>query len=956
MKKCFLGLVGFLVFELSFPALVQGGTIPSYSPLFASTSFQRSQKNGLTLHSTYLGGSATDDGYEPAMVMDRNGFIYVTGYTRSLDFPTTPGAFQETFSGMGTDRFITKYTPDLKTIVASTYLGGKGNETGMGIALDPEGHVYVAGYTSSSNFPTTDGCYDATPNGKTDVFVCMLSSDLSTLLASTLIGGSGEEGYDFPRIDMAIGPQGSVYVTGLTLSSNFPVTSQAFETKYQGSQDIFVCKLNAALTQLQASTYFGSSRNEWRPSIILDPEGNVYISGDTNGNDFPSTIDAYGPTYYGGGYDIFISRLSSDLSTLKNSTFFGTDREEDCLAMRWFKESVIVVGYTNSTRFPKTEGCFAPHYRGGDRDAIISRFSADLKELQASTYFGGSLDDVGQDLFIDNQNRIHMVGHSTSMDLTMLDMSIDADHNGGEDAFYVCLDWDLSVLLDATYLGGSRDERGQCILVDPLENVVLAGRTNSLDFPTNSQFPQPGFQGGDGDCFVARMEIGKANNESNRWVTHLTRKGSVFGSQIIVNNLSAETQELTLVPYTEQGVQLLPLELNLQAEEKIVSSPFELFKTNDVSHFRIQGSDSIKVSLSYALTSGHGASAHVNESTDSGLEFAFFPGQWDKVFDGMAIVNLSDTVSTVTVSQIQFDTVGTHDIDEISLEYGPYAKQLLVFADYFDAVENSQIRVRSSELTSLLFLRGTYADVNPGYLYQTRPIRMDENDLSQRWLPHVTPEDAVFETMIWISNFSSEPSSLTLVPFSKSGEQLSAQTFSLGANHILKKTPFELFQQSDVSHFMVESTLSHVTLGYQLKSGIGATGHVTDSDFRPVAAQQKVIVYPGEWDQIFDGMAWVNLSDQPAKVRAIQLDPMSKVVKDELIIDALQPNEKALVVFDSFFNDLAGCQIQFVSDQQACILFLRGTFPGVDPGFLYQVLPVGNEMENGIILKKSSTN
>ncbi len=284
------------------------------------TSNGKSQYKGL-IASTFLGGSNTDDDYEPSIVVDKSGNIYITGYTWSSNFPTTSGAYNENFNGGGTDRFVAKFDPDLQNLLASTYIGGSGNEYGMGLRVTDNGIVYIAGYTNSPDFPVTQGSYDETYNGARDGFVLALDSSLTTLISSTFFGGSGDEGYQWPRIDLIVDDNNNVYLTGITKSPDFPFTQGTYDSTYAGGSiggDVFVSKFDSDLTALLGSTYLGGNMDEWRVSITMDENLDIFICGETSSSNFPTTANAYDPNFNGGS-DIFISKFTNDLSTLSFS-------------------------------------------------------------------------------------------------------------------------------------------------------------------------------------------------------------------------------------------------------------------------------------------------------------------------------------------------------------------------------------------------------------------------------------------------------------------------------------------------------------------------------------------------------------------------------------------------------------------------------------------------------------
>jgi hypothetical protein len=204
-------------------------------------------------YSTYLGGSGDDEC--SSIVIDISGSVYVTGFTDSGNFPHTPGAFQTSQQG-GYDAFVTKLNAAGSALIYSTYLGGSDDDSGFSITADITGSAYVTGYTSSSNFPTTPGAFQAVLAGIENAYITKLNAVGTALVYSTYLGGNGEDSGDCIVIDGA----GNTYVTGGTSSTNFPVTSGAFQTTYQGGPgDAFVTRLNTTGTALVYSTYLGGS-------------------------------------------------------------------------------------------------------------------------------------------------------------------------------------------------------------------------------------------------------------------------------------------------------------------------------------------------------------------------------------------------------------------------------------------------------------------------------------------------------------------------------------------------------------------------------------------------------------------------------------------------------------------------------------------------------------------------
>lgn len=200
--------------------------------------------NGLTnlLASTFLGGYSNDFG--KAIAIDTGGNVYVTGETVSPNFPTTDSAYDTTYQRETKDIFVSKFNNQLTSLSASTFLGGDAHDYSKAIAIDAGGNVYVAGSTSSADFPATPGAYDTTPNGGSEVFVSKFNSGLTNLLMSTFLGGSRS---DYGNA-ITVTAGGSVYLTGETLSSDFPATPGAYDTSYHRCEDVFVSRFNVDLS------------------------------------------------------------------------------------------------------------------------------------------------------------------------------------------------------------------------------------------------------------------------------------------------------------------------------------------------------------------------------------------------------------------------------------------------------------------------------------------------------------------------------------------------------------------------------------------------------------------------------------------------------------------------------------------------------------------------------------
>lgn len=446
-------------------------------------------------YSTYLGGDMYNWGADIAV--DNQSFAYVTGYTASVDFPVTPGAFQTVFSG-SVDAFITKLSADGSSLIYSTYLGGSDSTNGYGIAVDAQGYAYVTGITSSIDFPVTPGSFQTTLQGTNCGFITKLAADGASLLYSTYLGGSMNN-YSY---SIAIDDQDCAYITGMTLSSDFPVTPGAFQPTYQGNACAFITKLAADGGSLLYSTYLGGSVYNGARSIVVDAQYSAYVAGATQSNDFPVTPDAFQTTMQG-SFSVFVTKFSGDGSSLLYSTYLGGSGTDISVRIAVNEQGyAYVTGYTNSTDFPVTPGAFQTTLAGVD-DAFITKFAADGKSLLASTYLGGSMDDFGNSIALDSLSRAYVTGRTASGDFPITPNVIPSSFSGGTDAFVSIFSADLSALYVSYFLGGNENDSGLGIAVGQDGVVYTTGATTSNNFPVTPGAFQTTFSGVS-DAYITR--------------------------------------------------------------------------------------------------------------------------------------------------------------------------------------------------------------------------------------------------------------------------------------------------------------------------------------------------------------------------------------------------------------------------------------------------------------------
>ncbi len=273
--------------------------------------------SGSIVYSTYLGGPDHNDGTVDIAV-DSSGHAFVTGSTRSFGFSTTPNAFQVAKPAFRA-AFVTKLSPDGSGLVYSTYLGGNHDTLGSGIAIDDSGHAYVAGKTTF-NFPTTPGAFRTANAGGYDAFITKFDPTGESLVFSTYLdGSSGDSGHVTVRI--AVDATDHVYVSGETLSTDFPTTPGALQGSNAGGRDCFVTKLTPSGSALVYSTYLGGSVRDVPFNLAVDAAGNVHLAGLAESADFPTANPVQ--AVFGGQADAFVATISSDGTSLLFSTFWG---------------------------------------------------------------------------------------------------------------------------------------------------------------------------------------------------------------------------------------------------------------------------------------------------------------------------------------------------------------------------------------------------------------------------------------------------------------------------------------------------------------------------------------------------------------------------------------------------------------------------------------------------------
>lgn len=363
------------------------------------------------LYSTFLGGRSLEYGY--AIAVDALGQAHVTGQTGSDDFPLK-NAHQSRKTGLN-NVFVTKLNAQGNGIIFSTYMGGERNDAGRGIALDPFGNVFVAGFTNSEQFPVLNAMQPKN-GGSSDGVIAKFSPE-GRLFFSTFLGGiSGDEIYA-----LAVDASGNAYVTGTTASPNL-ATANAAQPRVN-PRDAFAAKILSNGSALGYYTYLGGSGTDEGHAIAVDASGNAYVGGFAGSRNFPVTNGVV-QDKIAGNSDGFVTKVNEMGTAFVWSTYIGGTGVTPALEDEMVKgitvdadNCVYITGNTLSLDFPTNRATQVAH--GGKRDVFLSKLTSDAGQLIFSTLVGGSENDQSGGIAISPLRAMFVVGETFSTNYPM---------------------------------------------------------------------------------------------------------------------------------------------------------------------------------------------------------------------------------------------------------------------------------------------------------------------------------------------------------------------------------------------------------------------------------------------------------------------------------------------------------------------------------------------------------
>jgi len=541
--------------------------VDAHTVAFSVGSYDRARMlviDPVLLYSTYFGGDSGDIAW--AVKLDTNGFVYVAGQTFSSKFAnnvplSTPGVFQPDYQGgsLAGDAFVAKFDHLGQNLIYFTYLGGSANDRASSLAVDDLGHVYVAGYTDSTNFPTANALYPGISgklipqlgNYLVDAFVAELDGDGANLIYSTYLGG---DAVDIAN-GIAVDASGNTFVTGVTYSTNFPTTPDAVQKQFQATNsafsafinaNAFVTEIGAGGTSLVYSSFLGGTNYDVGTAIAIDHATNIYVTGYTASTNFPTANAIYqqidqtnfagttnqviltnlvngfslnGATTNGSGaFDAFVVKFARSFTNRVYSTLLGGTNNDLAYAIAADDSgAAYVTGWTVSTNFPDT--VTITNLQNGLTNNLSFGFAVVTNvfltqitwngtnaNIGYSAIFGGTgfAIDIGYGVALDPTGNVFVTGGTSATNFPTLNVPgyLHAANSGKSDAFVTAFNTNASALLYSTCLGGRDNDFGYGIAADTT-NVYVVGQTLSSDFPTASALHST--RNGTNDAFLAAI-------------------------------------------------------------------------------------------------------------------------------------------------------------------------------------------------------------------------------------------------------------------------------------------------------------------------------------------------------------------------------------------------------------------------------------------------------------------
>ncbi len=459
-----------------------------------------------------------------ATTHDKAGNLYAGALLSDVGWPTTTGAYQEKPSALA-DVGINKYNATGTALLYSTYYGGWDADNVHAMIVNDNDELIIAGHTTSTNLPTTTGCYDSTYNGAADIFVARFGQGGDQLLAATYIGGSNLDGEDITSsrsfsdvpevispLEIAISATGDTWVVSRTNSNDFPVTANAFQTRNGGEYDGIVFSLNTNCSRLIYSSYIGGSGNDGCFNAVINSEGNIVMCGNTQSDNFPATAGVLHGMAPGGSWDGFVAIVNTQTGALMQSTYLGTPEMDKAFRLQVDAEDNVFVLGTTQGDYP-----IAPNvYHMPGTTMFIDKLSPTLTRSLLSTRFGNA---AGRGLMTPSAFLYDICGNVyVTVFNAQNNMPVTEDaYETAPRSFWFCVFKPAFTDLHyASYFGSTQGDHAEYGIhrFDRQGIVYQAICTNNANFPTtpNAVFPSKKNTGVDNLSFKFDFQIPIVNS------------------------------------------------------------------------------------------------------------------------------------------------------------------------------------------------------------------------------------------------------------------------------------------------------------------------------------------------------------------------------------------------------------------------------------------------------------
>jgi len=438
---------------------------------------------------TYMGGLGYDAAYDIAT--DSNCNIFMTGYTTSWTDIATAFSYHSSLN-YEEDAFIEMFSPK-GNLLWGTYFGGNKDEIGYSIFIDNRGFIYITGFTNSTNGIASASAYQTNLFSGTDVFIGKFNSSGQRVWSTYYGGESGDYAFD-----IAVGNHNDVIIVGRTVSTTNFATPGAFKTSTGSTGDAFILKFDTS-GKRQWATYYGGTDYDYANSVIVDDNGNIYLTGETNSINL-ATAGTH-QYYKDDSYDAYIAKFNTNGQRIWATYYGGNDFDKGESIVLDKNKNIYITGVTLSSNKIATSTAFQK-IRGDSNDAFLAKFDSNGKIIWG-TYYGGNCGDYGEDISLDRYNSIYITGWTKSPSSISTNSVFQQNNNGNIDAFIAKIN-NNGDLIWGSYFGGIKQDQAKGIAVDKNNNIVFCGYTKSPDSISTSNAYKKAF-GGSIDIFVTKL-------------------------------------------------------------------------------------------------------------------------------------------------------------------------------------------------------------------------------------------------------------------------------------------------------------------------------------------------------------------------------------------------------------------------------------------------------------------